>query len=205
LNLSGRLLQPPQASLTAIGGLSGSGKSTLARALAPGIPPAPGAVVLRSDVIRKRLFGVDVHERLPAAAYDAEATAKVYGRMLHAAEACLRAGHSVILDAVFIEPRHREAVERMAVASGTPYQGIWLDVPYRVAAKRLHARTLDASDADVRVLQKQTRTDPGHLTWARIEGAGDAASVAEEARGLIPRPPVRHFDDGSAAPWSSCT
>jgi hypothetical protein len=54
LDLAARLLRPRPSRLIAIGGLSGSGKSTLAAALASGT----GARVLRSDVIRKRLFGV---------------------------------------------------------------------------------------------------------------------------------------------------
>ena len=58
LDLAQRFLAPAPARLVAIGGISGTGKSTLARALAPGLGAAPGAVVLRSDVIRKKLFGV---------------------------------------------------------------------------------------------------------------------------------------------------
>ena len=60
-----RLIAPPPAVLLAIGGLSGSGKSTLARMLAPVLPPAPGAVLLRSDVERKILLGAAETERLP--------------------------------------------------------------------------------------------------------------------------------------------
>ena len=52
------VIAPPPPVLVAIGGLSGTGKSVLARALAPGLAPAPGAVVLRSDIERKALFGV---------------------------------------------------------------------------------------------------------------------------------------------------
>src|SRR5256885_1120726 len=52
------LIAPPAPKLIAIGGLSGSGKSVLARTLAAEILPAPGAVLLRSDVERKALFGV---------------------------------------------------------------------------------------------------------------------------------------------------
>ena len=55
--------------LIAVGGLSGTGKTALARALAPQIAPMPGAVVVRSDVERKALFGADETEKLPAAAY----------------------------------------------------------------------------------------------------------------------------------------
>ena len=58
LAMAGELLHPPRPSLIAIGGFSGSGKSTLALSLAPRIGAVPGAVVLRSDEIRKRLSGV---------------------------------------------------------------------------------------------------------------------------------------------------
>ena len=76
--LAQRLLAPAKPQLIAVGGLSGTGKSMLARALATAFPPSPGAVVLRSDVERKALFGVAETEPLPEAAYAPEATAKVY-------------------------------------------------------------------------------------------------------------------------------
>jgi predicted kinase len=58
LAMAERLLHPPDPCLVAIGGFSESGKSTLAQALAPSIGAVPGAVVLRSDQVRKRLCGV---------------------------------------------------------------------------------------------------------------------------------------------------
>ena len=65
LDLSAIMLRPRSCRLVAIGGLSGTGKSTLAAALAPSLE----ARVLRSDVIRKRLFGFAPETRLPASAY----------------------------------------------------------------------------------------------------------------------------------------
>jgi len=62
----------PPARLIAVGGLSGSGKSTLAWALAARL----GAVVLRSDVIRKGLWGVDPTAKLPAEAYAPEVSVR---------------------------------------------------------------------------------------------------------------------------------
>jgi hypothetical protein len=59
LELAVRLISPAPPRLIAIGGLSGSGKSTLAMSVAPIIGSAPGAVVIRSDEMRKRLFHVD--------------------------------------------------------------------------------------------------------------------------------------------------
>src|SRR5690606_8417690 len=51
-------LEPRAPCLVAVGGLSGTGKTTLARALAPRIGAAPGALHLRSDVLRKQMAGV---------------------------------------------------------------------------------------------------------------------------------------------------
>ena len=64
-----RFIAPAPPVLVAVGGLSGTGKSVLARALAPELGAAPGAVLLRSDVERKLLFGKDEHDKLPDAAY----------------------------------------------------------------------------------------------------------------------------------------
>src|SRR3954463_3886152 len=75
--LACELIAPPLPKLIAVGGLSGTGKSVLARALAADILPAPGAVLLRSDVERKMLFGAGETERLGSEAYHAAATERV--------------------------------------------------------------------------------------------------------------------------------
>ena len=67
--------------VVAIGGLPGTGKSTLARALAPDIGNAPGALVLRSDEIRKRRHGVAPEQRLPQTAYSDAASEAVFGEL----------------------------------------------------------------------------------------------------------------------------
>ena len=64
LDLAREFLRPPPPRLIAIGGFSGSGKSTLARGLARYVGAAPGALILRSDVIRKTLLGVTPRQRL---------------------------------------------------------------------------------------------------------------------------------------------
>ena len=65
LALAQEFLRPPPPCLIAVGGLSGSGKSTLARALAPAVGSAPGALILRSDVIRKALLGRSLDSARP--------------------------------------------------------------------------------------------------------------------------------------------
>lgn len=163
-------LEPGAVSLTAAGGLSGSGKSTLARALAPGIGAPPGAVFLRSDEIRKRLWGRAPAERLPMEAYGAGQSEKVYGQMLREAGLILTAGRAVVLDAVFLRPEEREAAEHLARTAGVPFDGVWLQASPQVMAARIEARAGDASDADRRVLDDQLARDPGPITWRRING-----------------------------------
>src|SRR3546814_1508301 len=69
LALADDLLAPVSPRLVAIGGLSGTGKSTIAKLVAPCLGRAPGARILRSDVLRKRLAGVPPETPLPRASY----------------------------------------------------------------------------------------------------------------------------------------
>jgi predicted kinase len=160
-------LQPAPPRLTAIGGLSGSGKTTKALQVAPEIGRVPGAVVVRSDVERKRLAGIALEERMPAGSYTPESSAQVYAAMLERAEQALRGGQSVVLDAVFAKPEERKAAEALAQKVGVPFDGLWLDVPKDVAQQRVAARKGDASDATPAVIERQFGYDLGEITWRR--------------------------------------
>jgi aminoglycoside phosphotransferase family enzyme/predicted kinase len=160
-------LQPAPARLLAIGGLSGSGKTTKALQLAPEIGRAPGAVAVRSDVERKRLAGIALEERMPAGSYTPEASARVYEAMMARAERILRAGHSVVLDAVFARPAERQGAEALAARAGVPFEGLWLDVSREVAQARVAARQADASDATPAVVERQFSYELGEIEWKR--------------------------------------
>src|SRR5690606_3077079 len=153
-------LSPPPARLVAIGGVSGTGKSTLARQLAPHLGAAPGAVILRSDVVRKRLFGVAAEERLPQEAYRKDTSRRVYDTLMRRAGTRVRAGHAAIVDAVFLDPDERADVERVAAEAGVRFQALWLAAPEDVVVRRVGARGGDASDAAVDVLRQQLAADP---------------------------------------------
>jgi aminoglycoside phosphotransferase family enzyme/predicted kinase len=168
----------PAPVLHAVGGLSGSGKSTRARQTAPDLGAPPGAVVLRSDEIRKRLWGRAPREPLPPEAYAPGQSERVYGRMLDEARTALAAGRSVILDAVFLKPEERDAAEALAGEAGVAFDGLWLEVAPEVATQRLDARTGDASDADARVLQEQLTRDPGQVRWTQ-------SLLPQEGEGLL--------------------
>jgi aminoglycoside phosphotransferase family enzyme/predicted kinase len=169
-DLACRLIEPPPPRFVAVGGLSGTGKSVVARALAPELTPAPGAVVLRSDVERKARFGLGENERLPAAAYALEVSAAVYGALAEKARRIVSAGHSAIVDAVYARPHERAAI----AAARAPFRGIFLtaDLPTRLA--RVSARTGDASDADAAVAGVQEDYDLGDFdsAWAMIDASG---------------------------------
>jgi len=183
LDLAAQFLQPRSCRLVAIGGLSGSGKSTLAAALAPGL----GARVLRSDVIRKRLFGVAPETHLPASAYTSEESRRVYQTLRRQAGDALAAGYSVIIDAVSLKPAERRSFAAVAEAAGVPFSGLWLAAPAATMEGRLRARRHDPSDASPEVLAQQLRQDPGPMDWVRVDagtGSADCLSAAQRALAL---------------------
>ncbi|MXP65196.1 hypothetical protein E0493_17765 [Roseomonas sp. M0104] len=166
-------LHPPPARLVAVGGLPGCGKSFWARRWAPGLGGAPGALVLRSDEIRKRQHGVAPEVRLPSAAYSAAATEATYAALFAEAEKAIRAGHCVIADAAFPEPAQRAGIAAAAARAGVPFQGIWLEAPMPLLRERIAARRGDVSDADLAVLEQAARRDPGPLDWRRLDVAAE--------------------------------
>ena len=178
-------LSPPPPRLVCIGGLSGTGKSTLARAIGPNLGAAPGALVLRSDVIRKRLMGVDPLTRLDADAYRAEISAQVHARINELAAAALDAGHAVIADAVYARPDERGAAVAVAQSRDAGFAGIWLEAPQSVLEARIGAREGDESDATVEVLRRQRDYDLGEMNWHRIDTSGKIEAIAEYARTAI--------------------
>jgi predicted kinase len=171
-------LEPRPPVLVAVGGLSGSGKTTLARALAPALGRRPGAIVLRSDEVRKRLWGVGPTDRLPTEAYTPEAGAIVYDALFTTASTCLAAGSAVIVDAVFLKPEERRGIGTLAAERRARFQGVWLDAPAETLRDRLRRRRGDASDADERVLDIQLAQDAGAIDWPRHPGAGSPAGLA---------------------------
>ena len=125
------LITPPPPRLVAIGGLSGTGKSVLARALAPDLAPAPGAVLLRSDVERKAMFGVPENEKLPPEAFAADVGQRVYAALADEVRRVLAAGHSAIVDAVFARDKERAEIAGAARAHKVTFKGLFLSGTWR--------------------------------------------------------------------------
>ncbi len=144
-------------------GFSGSGKSSVARQLLC----AAGAVRVRSDVERKRLFGLAPLERSAAAGldiYGAEATRRTFERLRACARDALLAGYPAIVDAAFLRSAERRSFEALATELRVPYSILDCSATTATLRRRVTERDAagaDASEAGLAVLERQLAThDP---------------------------------------------
>ena len=180
--LAGAYLAPARPILIAIGGLSGTGKSTLAASLAAYIGSAPGALHVRSDVERKRLFGVPETQRLERQHYRIGTAQRVYSIVEDKVRRALDAGHPVIVDAVFAKEDERAAIEAIAREAGCEFVGLWLAAPAATLIARVETRRGDASDADRRVVREQLTYDLGNIPWTYVDAAGTPEQSLADTR-----------------------
>jgi len=186
LAMAERLLHPPRPVLVAIGGLSGSGKSVLAKALAPSIGAVPGAIVLRSDEIRKRLCGVGALERLGPDGYTPEISSRVYAVLAEQARLAVLGGQAVVVDAVHVRPEERARIRRVADNLGVPFVGVWLSAPESTLVERVASRRLDVSDADEQVVRGQLARNLGPIDWCQVDASGTPDYVLARVAQMSP-------------------
>jgi hypothetical protein len=187
-DLALQLLEPVRPSLIAIGGKSGTGKSVLARDVAAQVPPRPGAVILRSDVIRKELFGVDPLATLPPSAYTPGSTARVYRAMLDRARDVIAQGFSVIVDAAFLQEAERDELSAEARRMNADFRPAFLDADLAVRLERIGARRHDASDATGAVAAEQESYDIGRMGWPIVDASGSPEQTLQRcAPFLLPQ------------------
>lgn len=140
--------------LWVMAGLSGSGKSTVARLLAR----QTGAILIRSDAVRKHLAGVPLDQRGNADLYTAEMTAKTYQRLLDLGLTLAQQGYPVILDAKYDRQSLRQAViDGVETTGDRPIrlQILHCDAPLAMRQQWLRDRRHDVSDATADLLPQQ--------------------------------------------------
>ncbi|MEA1675673.1 AAA family ATPase [Nitrospirillum sp. BR 11163] len=176
LDLALSALNPRAPRLIAIGGLPGTGKSTLARMLAPEIGPIPGAVILQSEALRRRLLDAPEEGTLAASGYSEAVTSRVYGEMAGRAGLVLEAGHAVVADAVYARPDQRADIEAVAHAAPVPFLGLWLVLNQQQAADEGGPK----GERGGRGL--------GEMRWDILSVLGSAADVARRLLSQLARP-----------------
>jgi len=138
-------------------GLPGCGKSTFAQIALERL----GAIRIRSDVERKRLFGLeplaDSKAQTGPNIYSEDATRKTYARLQELARGLVSSGFPVIVDAAFVLQAEREGFRTLAQEMGVPFVIASLQTDVAVMEERLRQRSNlgnDASEADIQVLRK---------------------------------------------------
>ena len=174
LDLALRIAEPAPPTLVITCGLSGSGKTTAstARLLDPERPAAGSLLRLRSDVERKRLFGLAARENSGSppdgGIYTREATARTYARLLDLARGLLAAGWPVIVDAAFLKRAERDSFSALATGLGIGFSILASEAEPEELRRRLLARSGDASEATVAILDRQ-------MAWLEPLGAAEQA------------------------------
>ncbi|ANW05712.1 hypothetical protein LMTR13_20160 [Bradyrhizobium icense] len=185
-DLARRLITPKPPMLLAIGGLSGTGKSVLAHGVAGLIEPPPGAVIVRSDVVRKRLLGTSETTALPESAYQSATTERVYAALSSTAQRVLTQGCSVVLDAAYLQEAERTEIESLAAAHSARFVGLFLTTDLATRLARIEQRKGDASDATRSVALKQETFAIGAIEWHMIDASGTPEQSLRGARVFLP-------------------
>ena len=136
-------------------GVSASGKSTISAPLAEIL----GAIRIRSDIERKRLFSVPVnqhsHNEIDQGLYSRKATEQTYLKLVELAENIIIAGYPVIIDASFPTLSERQLFQKLAEKYQLSFTILELFADTEKLKQRIVARQDDVSDADLSVLLKQ--------------------------------------------------
>jgi hypothetical protein len=159
--LARRLAGPGDARLMITHGVSGSGKSFVAQR----VLEQAGAVRLRSDVERKRLFGLGPLQRsatlVPGGIYTEDATRRTFATLHERARLALQSGYPTLVDAAFLRARERDSFRALAAELHVPFAILYCHarpeaLRHRVEQRQRQGR--DASEADVAVLEHQLET-----------------------------------------------
>lgn len=133
-----------------VSGFSGTGKSTFASRFSCDCD----ASLIRSDVVRKKLAGIDCFERHldepDSGLYDPMHTDATYEQMIYQAEEVLKNGRCVVLDATFLKKKYRDLVYELASRVGVSVVVVNCVAPEDLVKVWLDDRLKERSESDGR-------------------------------------------------------
>ena len=162
LALASALSGSADARLAITHGLPGSGKSFVSQRMLEAV----GAVRVRSDVERKRLFGLGAlqssRDRVPDGIYAKATTERTYARLHAVANVALGAGWPVVVDAAFLGRTERAPFAALAASLAVPFSIFDCRAALPLLHQRLEQRQAsgaDPSEADAAVLERLSGSD----------------------------------------------
>jgi hypothetical protein len=118
-----------------------------------------GAIRIRSDVERKRMFDIATTEhaasQIDSGIYTPQASQQTYTKLAELATHIIAAGYSAIVDAAFLKPEQLRPFQALAEDSGVACIVIETTAPVEVLRERIAQRKNDVSDAGLTVLEHQ--------------------------------------------------
>ena len=178
----------PRARLSVTSGVMGAGKSTVARGLAA----VTEAIVIRTDVVRKRLAGVSLTERsthgFGEGLYTESMSERTYAEALRLARELLRAGWNVIVDGSFSSAAEREHARALARELNVAFSVLWCDAPPSRVVEHLRRRVADpreVSDGREDLLAEHVRryeSPERERDVVRLDTGRDPAAAVVRAR-----------------------
>lgn len=180
----------PPAMLLITCGLSGTGKSTVGQQLAKALK----AKVVQSDVVRKRLAGLDprtrVLEEYRAGLYSPKMTQRTYSEMFREAREALLSGKSVVLDAAFLRRADRRSAARLAKETGAQFACVLTEADESAVRDRLGSRLRrrqGPSDArwEIYVRQKRRFQQPSEVPAGRLIRLDTTGALARQLKAAV--------------------
>ena len=176
-------------------GLPGSGKSFMSQRLVE----ATGAIRVRSDVERKRLFGLGALQssqgQVPGGIYTDDATRRTLARLHEVARVALGAGWPVLVDAAFLRRAGRHQFAALAASLALPFSILDCQAALPLLRQRVEQRArlqasgvADASEADLAVLERLVHADEPLDATERA-----ATIVVDAAQPLAPATLAAHW------------
>jgi predicted kinase len=157
INLALSYTEEKEAFLAIMHGFSGSGKSTCALMMVEQY----GALRIRSDVERIRIFERSGGDGLKEGIYTPDATKATYECLLELAISVYEGGYPVIVDATFLKRWQRRIFLELSSEVEVPFLILDLQCDTEIMRNRIEERSgigIDISEADLDVLEKQMQT-----------------------------------------------